>query len=55
MLKKFISQYIGPCPDELLAVLTADIKCNRIRFGKRTTKDDIANLAISCGKMLRSC
>jgi hypothetical protein len=55
MLRKFISQYIGPCPDELLAVLTADIKFNRIRFGKRTTLSDIINLARSDGKMLRSC
>jgi hypothetical protein len=55
MLKNLLSLYIGPCPNELLAVMTADIKFNRIKFGKRTTKDDLVELARQCGKMLRRC
>jgi len=52
MLRKIIESKLGPMTDaefaEIMDLATADIKINRIHFGKRTSLSEAAEIVLRC-------
>ena len=52
MLRKTLESYTGPLSNsefaEIMDLVTADIKVNRIAFGRRTSTKEAVDIALSC-------
>ena len=60
MLRKTLEQFTGPLSDsefaEIMDLVTADIKVNRVAFKRRTTAKDAVDIALGCFMALhRGC
>ncbi|KUO75555.1 MAG: hypothetical protein APF81_27445 [Desulfosporosinus sp. BRH_c37] len=59
MLRKILEQTIGPMTnaefEEVMDLVTTDIKTNHVSFGKWTSLSDVVQIAGSCFIALNRC
>ncbi|MCX7772946.1 MAG: hypothetical protein N2376_07535 [Clostridia bacterium] len=56
LIKELIENVTGaPVSEAVLAMATADIKFNRIKFGKRTSLLEAIKIAAACAGTLAKC